>query len=468
MKNSRLRYLTEYLNIQKLVRYFKDYSQLLSEVPGLLFGLAIAIIGLTIPRNRNLWLVGSWFGDRFADNGKWFFLESLQDKEINTIYSTRNAELYLQLRQQGFPVVLSNTLRGIWTALRAGVYLYDMYPVDANFWAIKGALWVQMWHGVPLKRIERDISDPQHSLVEMLTNLDAGRTGFRLRALLSVPWRLRKEDIACCTSERLVPLFSSAFGIPNDRVRVTGYPRNDVLYRAQEKLAEWGVAPCDELLKAKARGKRVLLYVPTFREGSERMVFEHTWTAGEQSALHDLLRRLNALMLVKLHPHVATGWKCVEGIDTIQCLPSKLDLYPLLNQVDVLITDYSSIYCDYLLLGRPVIFYCYDFSDYKACRGFYFDYEQVTPGPKARTFRQLMGAIEATLEGSVDFSEEIARVRNLFHKFSDGRSSERIAMEVWRELASKTYPQTGTALDQNQCVAFVRTAAGRRRGCTHV
>ena|ERR1700761_5281394 len=426
------------MSLRRLAFRFSDYPELIPKVRDLIFGVLVALLGLAIPRKRNLWLVGSWFGARFADNGKWFFLQSVQDQDVSVIFSTQSREVCAQLRERGYNAVEARSVRGVWSALRAGAYIYDSYPIDANFWAIRGALWVQMWHGVPLKRIERDIPDPQHWVVKMLKNLDAGRMRSRLRALLYDPWRLKKEQIACCTSDMLVPIFAGAFGLPPARVRVTGYPRNDVMWRAAEDWLEFGGSNADGILQSAVGGRRVLLYVPTFRDNTggsgPPSVFEHTWNREQQLQLDQLLRRLNAVMLVKLHPHVATSWNFVEAAASIKFLPSALDAYPLLNKIDVLITDYSSIYFDYLLLEKPMIFYCYDLTEYQSSRGFYFDYDSVTPGPKARTFAELLSAIEATLQGTVDFSTEILRVKRLFHKFSDGQSSRRISMEIRTEL----------------------------------
>lgn len=422
----------------KARRFLSNNPDFFEKLRGLALGLLIALVGLAIPRNRKLWVVSSWLGCRFADNGKWFFIESAQDPNMRVIFSTRSREVYLQLRERGYPAVLANTIRGIWTALRAGVYVHDTYPQDVNFWAIRGALWVQLWHGIPLKHIERDISDPGHWIGKILRSLDAGKLRSRLRAMVFTPWWLKKEDLFCCTSEALVPIFAKAFGLPESRVRVTGYARNDAMWLPSEQpldaLDSPGLAAVDSAVLA---GRRILLYVPTFRDDSSperHSVFEHAWTPKQQAELHDLLQRLNAVMLIKLHPHIAEQWKVAES-ETIRLLPSALDVYPILNRVDVLITDYSSISFDYLLLERPVIFYCYDLAEYQSARGFYFDYELVTPGPKAQTFAELLTAIEATLSGSSEFSEEIVRVKNMFHKFSDAGSSSRIASEIRKELA---------------------------------
>lgn len=413
-----------------LIKLWKSLTYCLAYVIGLIFGS----LGLVIPRDHKRWLVGSWYGNRFADNGKWFFLKSVGNSDVSIIFSTRSLEVYNKLRERGYPVVRANTFRGLWNALRAGVYLYDSYPIDANFWAINRALWVQMWHGIPLKRIERDIADTEHPVAKSLRRADQRSFSAFGWTLLRWPWRLKKEDLACCTSETLVPIFAKAFGIPQSRMRITGYPRNDIICASTDG-SNLKAFDGEDLFAARAPGQRILLYAPTFRDDAvNKNATQHTWSEEQQLALHALLTKFGAVLFVKLHPHIASGWKIASTATSIRFLPSELDLYTILGQVDVLITDYSSIYFDYLLLERPVIFYCYDLEQYAGSRGFYFDYESITPGPKAHTFAELTTAIEQALEKKVDYSDEIRRVKTMFHKFSDGDSTARVGAEVQKEL----------------------------------
>jgi CDP-glycerol glycerophosphotransferase (TagB/SpsB family) len=102
-----------------------------------------------------------------------------------------------------------------------------------------------------------------------------------------------------------------------------------------------------------------------------------------------------------------------------------LNPQPLLFYSDILITDYSSIYFDFLLMDRPMIFYNYDYDDYKDKRDFLFSYEDNTPGPKVQTQGELLVAIEKYLNNPELDSEIRTKIKNRFHKYPDGKACER-------------------------------------------
>ena len=93
-----------------------------------------------------------------------------------------------------------------------------------------------------------------------------------------------------------------------------------------------------------------------------------------------------------------------------------MDIQELLMDTDILVTDYSSTYIDYLLLDRPIVFYNFDYQDYlNTDREMYYDYEEVTPGYKAENFDQLMEEFERLIQGEDYFKEERERVCNFFY-----------------------------------------------------
>ena len=101
---------------------------------------------------------------------------------------------------------------------------------------------------------------------------------------------------------------------------------------------------------------------------------------------------------------------------------------------DLLITDYSSIYLDFLLTGRPMIFLPYDRGEYLADRGMNFDYDQVTPGPKPENFAEFLRWLGALTEGEDPWAEERARVRRFFHEV-EGPCCGKICRMVEKEIA---------------------------------
>jgi CDP-glycerol glycerophosphotransferase (TagB/SpsB family) len=390
--------------------------------------LLLGALSLVVKRDPALWVIGSWRGVRFADNGKWFLLQAVSLHGIRPVLLTRNREVFAHLRALDLPVAMANSLRGWWIALRAGVYAFDSSPTDASWWAIHGAYWVQMWHGIPLKRIERDIDVPGHPMVRFC-RWASGEAGWlcKLAFMLRAPWFVRGYDMVCSTSPALAAIFSSAFGVPESAVRVLGYPRNDAILNAALDLHD---DPAIEQVAAlHAQGKKIVLYVPTFREdGGEHR--NQSWDEARQQAIDQSMRALDAIFLVKLHPAVQQGWSQNPELKNLRVLPSALDLYSLLRHVDVLVTDYSSIYFDFLLLDRPIVFYCYDLDKYIGSRGLYFDYEQATPGPRPRTFEGLVQAMEQALRGEDVCQQQRRSMIEQMHVWKDAASARRLVDAV--------------------------------------
>ena len=153
--------------------------------------------------------------------------------------------------------------------------------------------------------------------------------------------------------------------------------------------------------------------MPTFRGKADAV--DSKDSVKEMQGYLDVLDRCldeDQLLLVKLHPFVGNGLH-LSGYQHIQKFPEGYDTYEVLNMCDVLITDYSSIYIDYLLTDKPMIFLPYDRQQYLDGRGMNFDYDDVTPGPKPETFNDFLDA----LSPKEDFwKSERTRVNRLFNE----------------------------------------------------
>lgn len=88
----------------------------------------------------------------------------------------------------------------------------------------------------------------------------------------------------------------------------------------------------------------------------------------------------------------------------------------VLAMFDLLITDYSSIYIDYLLLERPILFLPYDREAYLKTRGFNFDYDEVTPGPKPKSYAEFLNSIEGLLYNEMNYVENRKKIERKFNK----------------------------------------------------
>ena len=126
---------------------------------GQLLLLPLYWLSFLAPRDRRIWLFGSTFGRRFADNPRYLYLYASQHRMelgIRPVWISRNKGIVDFLNENGYEAYRYHSLAGIWYALRGKLYLFDNYSKDINFWQSGGAVKVNLWHGIPLKKIQAD------------------------------------------------------------------------------------------------------------------------------------------------------------------------------------------------------------------------------------------------------------------------------------------------------------------------
>ncbi len=424
--------------MKKAVDVLKYWGQLLL--------LPLYWLSFLFPRDKKLWLFGSTFGRRFADNPRYLYIYASGHRDelgIRPVWITHEAKIVDFLNENGYEAYRYHSLMGIWLALRGGVYIFDNYSKDINFWQSGGAAKINLWHGIPLKKIQADNS------------FDKFRNpkGFWER-INAFPRRISDEKpghYVLAASEKLCGIFSSAFRTKN--VLVAGYPRNDALTMSDggarnpmyELLTD---SERDALEKIKDFKKRhdgkAIFYMPTFRK-SETKFFE----VFDIQRFAAFLEKEHILFCIKLHPKskLREKFECVRGKNII-VVDADDDPYPLLREADALVTDYSSIYFDWLLTDRPIIFFAYDLEEYLTLsREMYFDYDDFTPGEKAKTMDELIAAIknvvDAMKNGKEDgYGQERKRIRDKVHgrhacKNESRTSSEEAARLIKAALEAK-------------------------------
>ena len=157
-------------------------------------------------------------------------------------------------------------------------------------------------------------------------------------------------DLMIATSDKVKGYFNSAFG--SKKIKVTGYPRNDIITNPSLYAKHLGF---EQQIIASITTSTTILYAPTFRDTNR---FDRE-TPIEWERLNDLLKENNTTFLIKLHRH-DYSMVMKEEYSHIRVLDNESDMYPLFSKVDLLITDYSSIFFDFLLTDKPVLFYPYD------------------------------------------------------------------------------------------------------------
>ena len=377
------------------------------------------LLSFVVPRRSDRWVFGASNGHRFDGNSKYLFLylhelASDDHEHVRPIWISRDGGVIQELSEAGFEAYPASSLPGLYHTYRAKYVFVTHTLRDVCVPGTGGATVVNLWHAVPTKRVAWDTEVAVESL---------GALGWAQKRLMY--WTY---DYVTTTAESLVDIFAGAFRTEEEVVVVTGYPRNDALFEAfPGEMTGEHMHVLDEI-RERVGGSSLVGYFPTWRTtapGLDRKRFD-------PAAIETSLEAAGAYLVVKFHPDAASDIDISSRSRIIE-LPPTVDVYPLLRDIDVLVTDYSSIYADFLLVDRPIIFYPYDLDSYVAEeRGFYFPYEEYAPGPIARDLETFLERLDETLRGTDGYAEDRDRVRDHFFDHVDGASSERVVQFVER------------------------------------
>ncbi len=367
------------------------------------------------PRRNDLWVFGSWGGQRFADNSAAFFnycRENLNDG-TRLVWISHRFAIVRQVRAQGGTAYWFWSPAGIACCLRARLHIFDCFAKDINFWLCRRAILINLWSGVPLKTFERDIDNPDNRYYRLFHGSQPERV--ILAALM--PWHIVKPDLIIATSPETREITRRAFDVPAEHVVVTGYPRNDRLLEPVDNSV-----PPDALKTPLAAGRKLALYLPTFRDSGL------PFTDFDWNRMDRLLEEINCHLLIKFHPVDPSH---LEGhFRNIEVSPRQIDVYSLLPYVSVLISDYSSIIWDYMLLKRPIIYFTPDLNEFvSTSRALNFDVRKIAVGPVCESFDQLIEAmrqLDSDPQPCWADTEHGQRVLKRFHSFTAPSASARV------------------------------------------
>lgn len=299
-------------------------------------------------------------------------------------------------------------------ALEAADLLIANTHTDTAWTKRPGAVYLQTWHGTPLKRIHWDVLWAPEGRLERLQG-DVDR------------WDLLVSPSAAAT-----PLLRRAFRYEGE-VLETGYPRNDVLS-----------GPGAEAVRDRVRaqlgipdGKRAVLYTPTWRD--DAVFAEGGRKPSIELDAEDFVRELgeDCVLLLRLHYMLAgaLGPLGADGVIDVSAHPDVSELY---LAADVMVTDYSSSMFDFAVTGKPMVFFVYDLEDYAGrLRGFYFELEPLAPGPLVRTSEELMTVLGDLDALAADSAERYAGFRERFCHLEDGHATQRVLDRVLPESGGR-------------------------------
>ena len=284
------------------------------------------------------------------------------------------------------------SLRGIWAYFRAS-YVFYTHGALFNYAPPRGKLVVNLWHGMPIKKIWRGVPGSELPLSTYLLS----------------------------TSAFFSTVLMQASGFGPDKLLATGLPRNDFLSTARPACVEHAT-------RLRGGAERLIVFMPTYRNSARGFMTQdgtETNTVlglsdADAALLHSWLQANRCKLIVKPHPMSINAGKVFEDdahwamIDEASLFKDGLGLYELLSQADLLVTDVSSVYVDFLVTQRPQILYFPDMQRYEETRGLLLHpLEDFAPGPVVRTFPELLAQLDAWIAGEDPWQARRAQLRDL-------------------------------------------------------
>lgn len=332
----------------------------------------------------NMIIFESYMGRQYSCSPKALYEEMLKDTKYSDfikIWSFKNPEEHNDLLNNKNTYIVKYKSEDYYKAYSQAKYWITNSRIPNEIKKHNYQVYIQCWHGTPLKKLGFDIKNytgTKTSTKDLYRNyrLDAERYTYIIS-----PSNFFTEKI------------TSAFGlrkIGKENIFIEkGYPRNDFLYTFTEE-------ECENIKKKFniSKNKKVILYAPTWRENQHKPGVGYTYNLGvDFDLLKDKLEK-DYVILFRAHYFISNQFNFEKYKGFIINASNYDDINHLYIISDMLITDYSSVFFDYANLKRPILFYMYDFEEYKnKMRDFYLSIDEL-PGPIIKDQKLLPSEID--------------------------------------------------------------------------
>ena len=402
----------------------------MKQINKLFFGIIfypLFIMSKLIPKSNNVWIFGAWYGNRYSDNTSYLFEYIHKEKlPIKAIWLSNKNKIISHLRSKGYRAFNKNSIFGFYYGCRAAVSFVNCGYSDVNMYAIGKSLKVQLWHGIPLKKIKYDDEINENKPHNPYYNR------VKSALLFIFPFLNDNWDFIISSSEDVSQRMASAFRVDCAKIIETGYPRMDKI-----------LSPKDELLNIFPQTKdwkqfsKIILYAPTHRR--EGRGGASLFDSMDYFKFNEILSNENAAMFIKMHYHheLNNNYLFDKSFSNIILLEegNVPDINTILPFVDVLISDYSGVVLDYLILDRPIIPTSFDLEEYiTKDRELYEDYTKTVMGINCNNWEQVQNKLQEIFAGN-DLSSPIRKeMLRRFFKYSDTNNCKRIIDTVTNYL----------------------------------
>jgi len=362
-----------------------------------------------LPVRENVILYESFNGNAITCNPLAIFKRIVDDPDfadyLHIWVLNDKARIPEELRTKQNVIFISRASHGYLRHIATAEYLINNSGFPPYFIRREGQKYLATWHGTPLKTLGKE---------QKYKFYDHKRTQ---RNFLQSTHIISPNEFTTgilLDSYDIRPIYSG-------KILESGYPRIDLTLNTT--MAERAT------LKQRLgipEGKPVVLYAPTWRGTLDDVQFDTQRLENDLNAL----RQQNCHVLFRGHSLLE---RVLENDDSAcNVVPADIDSNALLSIVDILITDYSSIFFDFMATGRQILYYIYDLEEYEAERGLYFDMESM-PGYKCRSIEELCTALSHALSGETLDQRHYHASQKRFNHHDDGSATNRVVDFFFRD-----------------------------------
>lgn len=358
-------------------------------------------------------------GRKYGDSPKAVYLEMLNNekyRDFRFVWALKNVDGYDSLKSNERTQIVKYNSDEYKKVYASAKYWFTPSRLPDYIIPKDEQVYVQFWHGTPLKRLGYDIEVKGKNALNTIKEwsrkyeYDASRYSYMVSP-------------SAFTTDKYISAFNLKKLNKDKCILETGYPRNDALYTYSEedirKIKDTYSIPKD---------KKIILYAPTWRDNQHQAGLGYTYKAEVD---FDKLRQElgdDFIILFRAHYLVANSFDFNKYEGFVYNVSDVDDINELYIISDLLITDYSSVFFDYANLRRTIIFYMYDYDEYAdEIRGFYIDMDEL-PGKITKNEDELLAAIHEAQEN--DFIGNYDEFNDKFNYLDDAGSAGRVVEKV--------------------------------------
>ena len=249
--------------------------------------------------------------------------------------------------------------------------------------------------------------------------------------------RIMPVNYFLSSSKAFDSMYCKAYNLKQNQLLRCGRPRTDAFYKKECHLNKIGIE--------KENYNKIIMWMTTYRitnNGRTCDTKDKKWSATNLPILvhmqkiqeiNQYLKEQGYLLVIKIHASSIFDKNSIQELSNIRLLLDRdivskgIQIYDILKDFDALVTDYSSVFLDFLIVDKPMVFITDDYKDFDRLHGFFFKKPlAIMPGPKVNTYKELIEELSMLDRNKEIYEKKRQRLRDICHTYQDGRDAQRV------------------------------------------